>query len=66
MMVPVFVMPGIMQTLAKFTPHAWALAGYHDVMIRGLGARDVLGEAGVLLLFAGLFFLVAWWRFRFD
>jgi len=66
MMVPVFVMPGFMQTLAQFTPHAWALAGYHDVMIRGLGVRDVLGEAGVLLLFAGLFFLVAWWRFRFD
>ena len=66
MMVPVFVMPGFMQTLAKFTPHAWALAGYHDVMIRGLGVWDVLGEAGVLLLFAGLFFLAAWWRFRFD
>jgi ABC-2 type transport system permease protein len=66
MMVPVFVMPGCMQTLAQFTPHAWALAGYHDVMIRGLGVRDVLGEAGVLLIFAGLFFLVAWWRFRFD
>jgi ABC-2 type transport system permease protein len=66
MMVPVFVMPGFMQTLAQFTPHAWALAGYHDVIIRGLGVRDVLGEAGVLLVFAGLFFLVAWWRFRFD
>lgn len=66
MMVPVFVMPGFMQTLARFTPHAWALAGYHDVIIRGLGMRDVLGEVGVLLGFAGLFFVAALWRFRFD
>lgn len=66
MMVPAFVMPDFMQTLARFTPHAWALAGYHDVIIRGLGIGQVLGEVGVLLLFASLFFLVAVWRFRFD
>lgn len=66
MMVPTFVMPAFMQTLAQFTPHAWALAGYHDVIIRGLGIREVLGEVGVLLGFAALFFLVALWRFRFD
>lgn len=66
MMVPVFVMPGFMQSLAQFTPHAWALAGYHDVIIRGLGIRDILCEAGVLFGFSGLFFLVALWRFRFD
>lgn len=66
MMVPVFVMPDAMQTLAYFTPHAWALAGYHDVIIRGMGTREVLGEVGVLLGFAGLFFGVALWRFRFD
>jgi ABC-2 type transport system permease protein len=66
MMVPVFVMPGFMQTLAQFTPHAWALAGYHDVIIPGLGIREVLGETAVNFGFAGLFFLVALWRFRFD
>ena len=66
MMVPVFVMPGFMQTLSQFTPHAWALAGYHDVIIRGLGVKDVLGETAVLFGFAGLFFLVALRRFRFD
>jgi ABC-2 type transport system permease protein len=66
MMVPAFVMPGFMKTLSQFTPHAWALAGYHDVIIRGLGVRDVLGEAGVLFGFSALFFLLALWRFRFD
>jgi ABC-2 type transport system permease protein len=66
MMVPTFVMPGFMKTLSLFTPHAWALAGYHDAMIRGFGVTDVLPETGVLLGFAALFFSIALWRFRFD
>jgi len=66
MMVPSFVMPPGLQLLSRFTPHAWALDGYHDVMIRGLGVRDVLPEAGVLLGFAAVFFAFALWRFRFE
>jgi ABC-2 type transport system permease protein len=66
MMVPAFIMPGFMKTLSLFTPHAWALAGYHDVIIRGLGLGEVLPETGVLLGFAALFFAGALWRFRFD
>jgi ABC-2 type transport system permease protein len=66
MMVPTFVMPEWMKTLSLFTPHAWALAGYHDVIIRGLGASEVLPEAGVLLGFACGFFALALWRFRFN
>jgi ABC-2 type transport system permease protein len=65
MMVPAFLMPGFMQTLSMFTPHAWALSGYHDVMIRGFGLKEVLPEAAVLMGFAALFFSVALWRFRF-
>lgn len=66
MMVPAFIMPGFMKTLSLFTPHAWALAGYHDVIIRGLGLKDVLPETGILLGFAALFFACALWRFRFN
>ena len=66
MMVPAFVMPDFMKTLSQFTPHARALSGYHDVIIRGLGVRDVLSEAGVLFGFSALLFLLALWRFRFD
>ena len=66
MMVPSYIMPGAMKTLSLFTPHAWALAGYHDVMMRGLGLREVLLETGVLLGFAGVFFILAFWRFRFP
>jgi len=66
MMVPTFIMPDLMKTLSLFTPHAWALAGYHDVIIRGLGPQAVLTETAVLLGFASFFFAVALWRFRFD
>jgi len=65
MMVPTFVMPGFMKTLSRLTPHAWALSGYHDVIIRGLGVRAVLPETAVLLGFACLFFAIALWRFSF-
>lgn len=66
MMVPTFIMPNLMKTLSLFTPHAWALAGYHDIIIRGLGMKEVLTEMFVLLGFASFFFVIALWRFRFD
>ncbi len=64
MMVPSYVMPGAMQRLALVTPHAWALAGYHDVMLRGGGVRAVLPEVMALVGFAIVFFAVAAARFR--
>lgn len=66
MMVPTFVMPDLMKTLSLFTPHAWALTGFHDILIRGMGVKDVLIEMAALLGFACFFFAIALWRFRFD
>ncbi len=65
-MVPTFVMPGFMQTLSRLTPHAWALEGYQDVIVRGLGLSAVVPDVAVLLGFGAAFFGVALWRFRFD
>ena len=65
-MVPSFVMPPFMQTLSKISPHAWALAGYQDVIVRGLDTMAVMPEVGALLLFAAAFFGVAVWKFRFE
>ena len=65
-MVPTFVMPQVMKTLSQLTPHSWALSGYHDVMLRGLGFADVWEETAILSGFAALFFLIALWRFRFS
>lgn len=65
-MVPLFVMPQFMQDLARITPHFWAITGYQDVLVRGLGLGEVLVESGVLVAFAAAFFAIALWRFRFD
>lgn len=65
-MVPSFVMPQFMQDLARITPHFWAIAGYQDVLVRGLSLSEVALESGALLGFAVIFFGIALWRFRFD
>ena len=61
-LVPSFVMPDFMQTLALFTPQAWALEGYQNVLLRGQDLLGVLPQVGVLLAFAGGLFAVAVWR----
>ncbi len=66
MMVPTFVMPTWMQRLAHLSPHFWALRGYQDLIVRGLGVRDVLPEVGVLLGFALAFYILAIKRFRWE
>ena len=65
-LVPTFVMPDFMQTLARFTPHGWAMQGFQDALVRGYGLSGVWPEAAALLGFAALFFAIGVWRFRFD
>jgi ABC-2 type transport system permease protein len=65
-LMPTHIMPGFLQTMSRFTPHAWAMQGFQDVLVRGYGLAGILPEAGVLLGFAAVFFLIGVWRFRFD
>jgi ABC-2 type transport system permease protein len=66
MMVPVSVMPAFMQKLSLAIPHAWALTGFQDVIVRGQGMEAVLPVTGVLMAYALVFWGVAIWRFRFE
>ena len=66
MMVPVYVMPSFMQKLSLAIPHAWALTGFQDVMVRGQGLAAVLPAVGVLMAFALVFWGIGLWRFRLD
>ncbi len=59
-------MPPFLRSISYIVPHSWALKGYQNLMVRGLGLQEVLPQVGVLLGFALLFFLIAIWRFRFD
>ncbi|RIX49457.1 MAG: ABC transporter permease [Rhodocyclales bacterium GT-UBC] len=58
-MVPKFIMPAAMQTLAGFSPMAWGLEGFHIVMLRHGDFADLLPSLGKLLLFALLALTVA-------
>jgi ABC-2 type transport system permease protein len=65
-LMPTSIMPDFLQTLSRFIPHAWAMQGFQDVLVRGAGLAGILPEAGILLGFAAVFFLIGVWRFRFD
>ncbi|MHA0857373.1 ABC transporter permease [Paenibacillus sp. CMAA1364] len=65
-MVPLFIMPDLMQTIALVTPQAWALSGYQDILVRGMGIGDVLDNILVLLGFGVFFISISIWRMRFD
>lgn len=64
--VPRFIMPKWLKTIGLVTPHAWALDAYQDLLVRGYGLLEVLPKVGVLAAFAGLFFGIGVWRFRFE
>lgn len=65
-MVPPVFMPDFMTSLARVTPHGWALQGYQDVMVRGANIAATLPTVAALMGFAAVFFLLGVTRFRFD
>ena len=58
-MVPTFIMPDAMQSLARFSPMAWALEGFLDVLLRGGGWALVWPRAGLLAGFGAACMFVA-------
>lgn len=63
-MVPKFMMPGAMQTLAEWSPMAWALNGFHTVMLRDGGFSAILPDLLKLLACAALAIAAASWLNR--
>jgi ABC-2 type transport system permease protein len=62
--VPTFVFPAWMQQLTLIMPTRWAVDGLDAMTWRGLGMDVALQAAGVQLAFAGVFAVLAIWRFR--
>ncbi len=58
--------PDTVKTVNQFLPTTWALQGLNDLGLRRLGLVEILPEAGVLLIFAVVFFALAIWRFRYE
>ncbi len=66
-MVPRPLMPATMQSIGLFTPHAWALEGYYDILIRqGTTLADVAPEIAAVAGFAVVFAVIGALRFRFE
>ncbi len=52
--------------IGHFMPTAWAMDGFQNIVLRGLGLSSVLLPAGILLAYAVAFFALAVWRFKFE
>jgi len=63
---PMELFPTGMQGVVKVLPTTWAMSALTDITMRGHGLVDVLPEAGVLLGFAALFFIIGVARFRYE
>jgi ABC-2 type transport system permease protein len=63
---PIEGFPELVRNAVQVLPTTWAMQGLLDIVLRGQGLRDVLLEAGVLLGFAAVFFVVGVWRFRYE
>ncbi len=57
-MVPRFIMPPTMQELSAYSPMAWGLDGFFDILLRNGGVIEVLPEAFKLMVFAGVLLLI--------
>jgi ABC-2 type transport system permease protein len=56
----------VFRTVGHVTPVAWAMDGFKDILVRGLGLEAILLPAGILLAYAAACFGLAVWRFRFE
>ncbi len=54
------------QTVGHLLPSAWAMDGFENIVMRGLGLAAVLQPAGIVLAYAVVVFGLAVWRFRFE
>jgi ABC-2 type transport system permease protein len=63
---PLELFPPAVQSAVRILPTTWAMQGLLDLVLRGRGLVDVLPEAGALLGFALVFFIIGVWRFRYE
>jgi ABC-2 type transport system permease protein len=78
-LIPMFVLAGMggawipleitgetFQAIGHVLPTAWAIDGFENIVIRGLGIESVLLPAAIMVAYAVVLFALAVWRFRFE
>ena len=63
-MLPIELFSPTLQTVAHFTPHAWGLDAFAELVRNNGTIVDILPELGVLLGFAAVLLTLATWRLR--
>ncbi len=61
--VPLEVTGATFRAIGHLSPVAWAMDGFKNNIVRGLGVESVLLPAAALIGYAALFFCLAVWRF---
>jgi len=61
--VPLEVTGATFRSIGHLSPIAWAMDGFQNISIRGLGIESVVTPSAALLGYAMLFFALATWRF---
>jgi len=78
-LIPMFVLAGMggawmpleftgkaFQAIGHLLPTAWAMDGFENIVVRGLGFESVLLPVAIMLAYAIALFALAVWRFRFE
>ena len=64
-LVPRAWMPPMSQKISLFTPHAWALDAYSELLTKEMPRISTIAQScGMLLVFSAMFFVVGLYRFR--
>jgi ABC-2 type transport system permease protein len=63
---PLELFPQVAQNIVKVLPTTWAMQGLLDLVLRGRDVVAILPEAGVLMAFAAVFFVIGIWRFKYE
>lgn len=63
---PLDIVPRWMNILGHILPSAWAMDGFHAIIIRGQSAGAVVTEMAVLLAMGIVFLLLSFWNFSYD
>lgn len=63
-MVPSFLIPEVVRTVAMITPVHWAMQGFTDIFWRQQGIEGILAECGILLIMAVVLMSVSAIAFR--
>jgi ABC-2 type transport system permease protein len=61
---PLEASSGAFAAIGRLTPSAWAMNGYQNILIRGLGLESIWLSTTILIAYALGFFALAVWRLR--